>query len=137
MDKVKTLNNSYTDLNNCVGYCTFHHVYLTEGGLKSKQCLEKQNKRTKNQECGCLKRLDHDFWIYRLQKKIEKKNKEEREKKATDKVFKKIQRSIRKKELQEQRYQEIKKIKIERGEWKEDEVEQDEDIVYVYEGKKE
>lgn len=66
-DIVKVLYGSETYFKNTIGFCTFHHCFLTVRQLKTKGCLGKQ--------CKCLDKNDHVYWKLREEKRLLKKNK--------------------------------------------------------------
>ena len=50
-----TLFNTQTYFSRCVGYCTFHHGYVTEQQMKTKKCLRKN--------CNAfIKQASHEYW---------------------------------------------------------------------------
>lgn len=66
---VKILYNSETKFSRCVGFCKYHHAYMTKHQLKKKQCISKG--------CCHLDKKEHQFWQERekkLARKNEKKN---------------------------------------------------------------
>lgn len=73
----QTLYNSETTFSHCIGFCSFHKVYVTSQQMKRKKCLQK--------ECDAfIKNPSHQVWALReikkkakIQRKLEKKRKEE------------------------------------------------------------
>ena len=73
-----TLNNSVTTFSRCVGYCQFHHVFLTAKQLKGKKCLSKQ--------CHYLVKTENQFWTNRAIIKKRRQERKEAERKRTERA---------------------------------------------------
>lgn len=64
-ERLPSLYGSEIVRKHCVGYCYYHHCYITATQIKTKECLRKQ--------CGALERYPHEYWHQRELKKIIKK----------------------------------------------------------------
>ena len=63
---LQSLYNTEIMERRAVGFCHFHHCYVTSTQLKQKECLKKQ--------CNYLKKQEHDFWRQREAIKNKRKN---------------------------------------------------------------
>lgn len=66
-DIVSVLYGCEAAYKNVVGYCKYHHRFLTVKQLKRKQCLGKQ--------CKLLSKRDNKFWEERENRKLLKQSK--------------------------------------------------------------
>ena len=66
-DIVRVLYGCEAAYKNVIGYCKYHHRFLTVKQLKQKQCLGKQ--------CPLLKRIKHTYWEERKNRKLLKQSK--------------------------------------------------------------
>lgn len=61
---LNSLYNTEISEKRCVGYCWYHHCYVTVTQIKQKECLKKQ--------CNALERYEHEYWRQRELAKIRK-----------------------------------------------------------------
>lgn len=76
---VRTLYGSHVEYRTCVGYCSFHRLFVTARQLKQKQCLGK--------ECGFLIKKEHDFWKFRERRLIKKSLKKQAERNRHEELY--------------------------------------------------
>lgn len=65
IERLPSLYGSEITQQHCVGYCCYHHCYITVKQVQTKKCLYKQ--------CDALKRYPHEYWRQRELKKNNKK----------------------------------------------------------------
>jgi hypothetical protein len=63
---LKSLYNTEISEKRCVGFCRYHHCYVTATQVKQKECLKKQ--------CNALDKHEHEFWKQRELAKMRKKS---------------------------------------------------------------